>query len=135
MSYHVPSHNMLKWIILIQNLLYNYLEWHIYITIFSLVATSWISSITTFSFVATFWISCFKNFCCMHILKFLYFLYWKLPTFSFSNFFDNTHGISFHFYLYNVRLKTHFLMKKFEKTFFVFCLLQFCCHNYNSKYR
>jgi hypothetical protein len=25
LSYHVPSHNMLKWIILIQNMLYNYL--------------------------------------------------------------------------------------------------------------
>jgi hypothetical protein len=42
-SYHVPSHNMLKWIILNQNLLYNYLEWHIYIMTFSMVATSWIS--------------------------------------------------------------------------------------------
>jgi len=28
-----PSHNMLKWIILNQNLFYNYLEWHIYINI------------------------------------------------------------------------------------------------------
>jgi len=33
-SYHVPSHNMVKWIILNQNMLYNYLGWHIYITNF-----------------------------------------------------------------------------------------------------
>ncbi len=30
-SYHVPFHNMLKWIILAQNLLYNYVKWHLYI--------------------------------------------------------------------------------------------------------
>jgi hypothetical protein len=88
-----------------------------------LVATSWISSITTFSFVATFWISCFKIFCCMHILKFLYFLYWKLPTFSFSNFFDNTHGISFHFYLYNVRHENTFSYEKIWENFLCFLFI------------
>ncbi len=43
MSYHVLSHNMLKWIILTRSLLYNYLNWHLYIKTCYMVATSWIS--------------------------------------------------------------------------------------------
>jgi hypothetical protein len=47
---------------------------------------------------------------------------------SFLQFFfpDNTHGLSFHFYLYSVKEKNAFDFENFEKSFFVFCLLQFC---------
>jgi hypothetical protein len=41
--------------------------------------------------------------------------------------FDNTHGLSFHFYLCNVRKENTFHFENFEKYFFVFYLLQFCC--------
>ncbi len=74
--------------------------------------------------VGTFWISCFFYSCCMHLLKSLYFL-------SIGNllwfFFDNTHGLSFHFYLHNVKKENTFHFENLEKSFFVFCLLQFCC--------
>jgi hypothetical protein len=42
-------------------------------------------------------------------------------------FFDNTHGLSFHFYLYSVRKENALHFENFDKSFFVFYLLQFCC--------
>jgi hypothetical protein len=45
----------------------------------------------------------------------------------FSLFFDNTHGLSFHFYLYSVRDENTFYFENFEKSFFIFCLLQIFC--------
>jgi hypothetical protein len=109
LSYHVPSHNMLKWIILNQNLLYNYLEWHIYITTFSMVATSCISCFF------------FKNICCMHLLKSFFFL--PIGSLLFYFIFDNIHGLSFHFDLYSVEMKTHFILKILRNLslFFVYC--------------
>jgi hypothetical protein len=106
-SYHVLSHNMLKWIILNQNMLYNYLEWHIYITTFPMVAISWI-----FCF--------FLNFCCMHLLKSFYFL--SIGSLLLYFIFDNTHDLSLHFYLYSVRDETHFILRNL----FLFFLLYFC---------
>jgi hypothetical protein len=60
----------------------------------------------------------------MHLLKSLYFnSIGSLLCF----FFDNIHGLSFHFYLYSVREENTFHFENFEKSFFVFYLLQFCC--------
>jgi hypothetical protein len=73
--------------------------------------------------VATSWISCFLNFCCMHLLKSLYFL--SIRSLLWFFFFDNIHGLYFHFYLYSVGKENAFHFEKFEKYFF-FCLLQFC---------
>ncbi len=39
---------------------------------------------------------------------------------------DNTHGLSFHFYLYGVK-EENTLHFEFFEFFFVFCSLQFCC--------
>jgi len=48
--------------------------------------------------------------------------YWKLAmVFFFLG--DNTHGLYFHFYLYNVRKENTLHFENFEKSFFVFCLL------------
>jgi len=55
-SYHVPFHNMLKWIILIQNLLYNNVKWHLYI---------WLQP---FGFLI------FLYSCCVYLLRSFYFL-------------------------------------------------------------
>jgi hypothetical protein len=73
--------------------------------------------------VGTFWISCFFNSCYMHLLKSLYSL--SIGRLSWF-FFCNTHGLSFHFYLYNVREENALHFENFEKSCFVFCLLQFC---------
>jgi hypothetical protein len=40
-------------------------------------------------------------------------------------FFDHTQGLSFHFYLYGVREENALHFENFDKSFFVFCLLQF----------
>jgi hypothetical protein len=97
---------MRKRINLIQNLLYNYVKGHLYIT------TSWI---TWF-----FWYSC-----CMHLFKSFYFLSIRIHLWGFF-FWDNTHGLSFHFYLYSVKEENAFYLENFKKSFFVFYLLQFC---------
>jgi hypothetical protein len=106
-SYHVLSHNMLEWIILNQNMLYNYLGWHIYIMTFSMIATSWISF--------------FFNFFCIHLLKSFYFL--SIGSLLFYFIFYNNHGLSFHFYLYSVIDENTFYFENFEKSSFVFCFL------------
>ncbi len=98
MSYHVPAHNMLKWIILTQNLLYNYLNWHLCIT--------------------TSWISYFLYSCCMHLFKSFYFL--SIGSSLWVIFLDNTHGLSFHFYLYNVKEENAFYFENFEFFFLLF---------------
>jgi hypothetical protein len=41
-------------------------------------------------------------------------------------FFDNIHGLPFHFYSYNAREEDACYFENFDKSFFVFCLLQFC---------
>ncbi len=100
-SYHVPFHNMLKWITrmitLYNNLLYggNLLDF-----LFCL-----------FLFHASFEI-------------FLFSFYWKLAMVFF--FFYNNHGLFFHFYLYSVREENTLHFENFGKSFFVFFLLQFC---------
>jgi hypothetical protein len=72
--------------------------------------------------VVTFWISCFKFFCCMHLLKSLYFLFIGRLLCFFFFFLDKIHGLSFHFYLYNVREENTFYFENFEKSFFfVYC--------------
>jgi len=38
-------------------------------------------------------------------------------------FFDSTHGLSFHFYLYNVKEENALHFENFEKSSFAFCLL------------
>jgi hypothetical protein len=48
----------------------------------------------------------------------LFSFYWKL---AMVFFFDNTHGLSFHFYLYNLKEKNALHFEIFEKSFFVFC--------------
>jgi len=53
----------------------------------------------------------------------LFSFYWKLAMIFFL---DNIHGLSFHFYLYSVRERKALHFEKFEKSFFVLCLLQFC---------
>jgi hypothetical protein len=42
----------------------------------------------------------------------------------FSFFYNNIHGLLFHFYLYNVRDENTFYFEKFDESFFLFCLLQ-----------
>jgi hypothetical protein len=78
-----------------------------------------------------------------NLLDFLFFKFllhasFEISLFSFyckfAIYTDNTHDLSFHFYLYNVKEKNTFYFENFEKSFFVFCLLQFCFHNRNSKY-
>jgi hypothetical protein len=54
----------------------------------------------------------------MHILKYIYFLSIASLLFYFV-FWDNTHGPSFHFYLYNVRKESTFYFEEFDKSFFV----------------
>ncbi len=48
-------------------------------------------------------------------------------------FLDNAHCLYFHFYLYNVREENEFHFEKFDKPFFAFCLLQFCCTIANAR--
>jgi hypothetical protein len=107
----------LKWIILTQNLLYNYLEWHIYIlTTFYMDAISWISCFYYFLLRASFEIS-------------LFYFYWKLAMFFFLFcfvfffFLDNTHGLFSHFDLYSVRNENKFILKNLRNLslFFVYC--------------
>jgi hypothetical protein len=57
---------------------------------------------------------------CMHLLKFLYFISIGNLLYIYIIFFDNTHGLSFHFYLHNVRDENTFHFENFEKSFFVF---------------
>jgi hypothetical protein len=65
----------------------------------------------------------------MHLLKSFYFI--SIGSFLWFFFFlDNTHGLSFHFYLYNVREEKTFYFENFESSSFVFYLLQFCHPNF-----
>jgi hypothetical protein len=65
---------------------------------------------------------------------FLFYFYWKLAIILFYFIFYNTHGLSFCFYLYIVKEENTFYFEECEKYLFLFCLVQFCCHNHNSKY-
>jgi len=68
--------------------------------------------------------------CCMHFFKSLYFF----PIGSLLWFFFKQHLwlFFFHFYLYSVREVNTFYFEIFEKSFFVFCLLQFYCITPNA---
>jgi len=74
--------------------------------------------------VGTFWVSCFFYSCYIHLLKSLY--YFPIGSLLWLSFFDNTHGLSFHFYLYSVK-EENTLHLEILNFFFVLCLLQFCC--------
>ncbi len=63
----------------------------------------------------------FKN-CCMHLLKSFYFLSIG-NLLCFLLFFDNIHGLSFHFYLYSIKDENTFYFEEFEIYIFVFCFL------------
>jgi hypothetical protein len=60
----------------------------------------------------------------MHLFFKNYFI--SIGSFLWFFFFDNTHGLSFHFYLYSVKEEKTFYFENFESSFFVFYLLQFC---------
>ncbi len=64
---------------------------------------------------------------CKDLLKSFYSLSIGNLLWVFFFFFDNTHSLSFHFYLYNVKEENALHFENFEKSFFVFYLLQFCC--------
>jgi len=59
----------------------------------------------------------------MHLTKSFYFLSITSLLFLIYFWFDNIHGLSFHFDLYNEKDENVFYFEKFEKIFFVFCLL------------
>jgi hypothetical protein len=65
--------------------------------------------------VVNFWISYFLVFLLHAFFEiFLFSFYWKLAMFFFF-FFDNTRGISFHFYFYSVREKNEVYFENLEK--------------------
>jgi len=70
--------------------------------------------------VATLGLLVFINFYCMHLMRSHYFLSIRsLLCF----FFDNIHGLSFHFYLYNEKDENIFYFEKFENFFFFLFIL------------
>jgi len=73
----------------------------------------------------------FLYFCYMHLLKFRYFLsIGSLLWFFFLLFWDNIHGLSLHFYLYNVREENTLHFEIFERSFLFSVIAIFL---YNSK--
>jgi hypothetical protein len=67
----------------------------------------------------------------MHFLKSFYFF--SIGSLLWFFFLDNIHDFFFfHFYLYSVREENTFYFEIFEKSFFVFCLLQFYCITPNA---